>query len=128
MDNTQRMRASLERERKERQEREQAARGEKTSTLHRESDVAMESPDGPQRPTSRQPAATHIRAAVPEKKTDAPVRYGRSQRVHESTASGRGRREAARHTVTEPVGEFERRLLNAKKLGKAPMPSVEQIP
>ena len=128
MDNTRRMRASLERERKERQEREQAARGEKTSTLHRESDVAMESPDGPQRPTSRQPAATHTRAAVPGKKTDAPVRYGRSQRVHESAASGRGRKEVARHTVVEPVGEFERRLLNAKKLGKAPMPSVEQIP
>ena len=39
-----------------------------------------------------------------------------------------GGAESGREKEQPVMGEFERRLLNAKRLGKAPMPSVDKIP
>ena len=133
------MEARLERERRarEREEQEQASRGKghKTSTLHRDSDFTLESPDGrvSPLPLAARPLATRSAGETTGKsnKIDVSVRYA-PPRGNESAArptrngvGGRLEREKQSEVV---LGEFERRLLNAKRLGKAPMPSVEPIP
>jgi dual adaptor for phosphotyrosine/3-phosphotyrosine/3-phosphoinositide len=115
----------IERRARERQEREQG-KGKRISTLHRESDFTLEwrvSP--PPAPAPRRPPPPVQGAALPSSKTDVSVRYAPCPRTDGKNRGVRGEGERA----TEPaVGEFERRLLNAKRLGKAPMPSVDSIP
>ena len=113
-----------ERRARERRELEQAAggRGKKTSTLHRESDFTLECPDDRVSP-ARVPTT---RTAGETTRKDMAVRYGPS-RDNENPARLREVENGDRQRQSEPLGEFERRLLNAKRLGKAPMPNVEQI-
>lgn len=123
----------IERERRAREihEKEQgfAGRGKRTSTLHREADFTLESPGGrvsPILPTSRPPPLATRTAGEASSKTDMNVRY-----VYTKENAGRllrGETVQQKQTPEPIMGEFERRLLNAKKLGKAPMPSVEAIP
>ena len=129
----------MERRARERQEREQEAssgKGKRISTLHRDSDFTLECPDGRVSPPSAPTASRRLpllppprgsgRSAAPTK-TDVSVRYG--PRRNGETDRGAGKKGGARERETEPaLGEFERRLLNAKRLGKAPMLSVDQIP
>jgi dual adaptor for phosphotyrosine/3-phosphotyrosine/3-phosphoinositide len=132
------MEARLEKERKAREREEQkhvpGEKGQKTSTLHRDSDFTLESPDGrvSPLPMAARPLTTRSAGETTRKsKTDATVCYSPS-RGNESAArlTGNGvSRSVERGRQRELLlGEFERRLLNAKRLGKAPMPSVEDIP
>ena len=118
----------IERRARERQEREQG-KGKRVSTLHRDSDFTLESPDGrvspPPAPAPWRPPPPVRSAALRSSKTDVSVRYAPCPRSDGKDRRVRGEGERA----TEPaLGEFERRLLNAKRLGKAPMPSVDSIP
>ena len=114
----------LERERRDRERRErESGKDKRTSTLHRESDFTLECPDGRISPLPR-PFSTPVSCGESSRnKTDMAVRYGAS-RGNGDAARVRG---VARQTGPM-LGEFERRLLNAKRLGKAPMPSVDEIP
>ena len=118
----------IERRARERQEREQG-KGKRVSTLHRDSDFTLESPDRrvspPPAPAPWRPPPPVRSAALRSSKTDVSVRYAPCPRSDGKDRRVRGEGERA----TEPaLGEFERRLLNAKRLGKAPMPSVDSIP
>ena len=133
------MEARLDRERRarEREEEQQASRGkgQRTSTLHKDSDFTLESPDGRVSPlpvTAARPLTTRSAGETTGKhKADVSVRYAPS-RGNESAArparNGVGSRLEPEKQSEVLLGEFERRLLNAKRLGKAPMPSVESIP
>lgn len=119
----------LERRTRERQEREQA-KGNRVSTLHREADFTLECPDGrlspPPAPAPRRPPPPAA-AALRGSKTDVSIRYAPPQRASNGAATG-GRGAVTGGEMEPAMGEFERRLLNAKRLGKAPMPSVNDIP
>ena len=132
------MRLELERRARERQERE-LGKGKRVSTLHRESDFTLECPDGrvspPPAPAPRRPPPPAVPnsgggGALRTSKTDVAVRYAPSPTANGATAAGRGGGRGRGRRVTEPaaLGEFEQRLVNAKRLGKAPMPSVDCIP
>ena len=114
----------LKQEIRERQQREQSSE-KRISTIHRESEITLEPPDGrasspPAMSPTRQFCQTH---ADREVKTDMAVRYA-PPRANGAAPLLRGQREE----LTEHSNEFDRRLLNAKRLKKAPMPSVESIP
>ena len=126
--------SDLEQERRAR-EKQEASGGKKISTLHRDSDFTLECADGrvsppPSSSSPRPPPLSTARSAGQlssgsgrANRTDISVRYGPSRMngAPRANGGGQGGREAG-------LGEFERRLLNAKRLGKAPMPSVDQIP
>ena len=122
--------SDLEQERRAR-EKQEALGGKNISTLHRDSDFTLECADGRVSPSSSSsPRPPPARSAGQlssgsgrANRTDISVRYGPSRMngAPRANGGGQGGREAG-------LGEFERRLLNAKRLGKAPMPSVDQIP
>ena len=128
--------SDLEQERRAR-EKQEASGGKKISTLHRDSDFTLEcadrgrvSPPPSSSSSPRPPPLSTARSAGQlssgsgrASRTDISVRYGPSRMngAPRANGGGQGGREAG-------LGEFERRLLNAKRLGKAPMPSVDQIP
>ena len=116
---------------REKREKELACSGKagRTSTLHREADFTLESPaDGPPpatRPLSPRSPRRAGETVKKNAKTSVAVRYSSSRGNEGPTARVRGNGAPAER---QDLGEFERRLINAKKLGKAPMPSVDQIP
>lgn len=131
--------AGLERERRarERQEKEQmqtaAEKGKRISTLHREADFTLECPERRISPVEPPGQLTTSTAGKLMKKsgTDVSVCY-RPSRGNQNPASAMGGRNGGRSERQSQEllreSEFDRRLQNAKRLGKAPMPSVYRIP
>lgn len=133
--------AGLERERRarERQEKEQlqtpAERGKRISTLHREADFTIECPERRISPVEAPGQLTTSTSAKLMKKsnTDVSVCYrpSRGNQNPASASAGEGRNEGRGERQSQELvreSEFDRRLQNAKRLGKAPMPSVCRIP
>ena len=121
----------------DREEKEASSRAAKTATIHRESEMAVEYPDGRVSPPAVIPIRTSARAPGQGRgRREAHTSTGPSSMYSEQTGVNgsssvlcKGRRKGARQALTQnPSNEYDRRLMNAKSLNKSPIPCLSAIP
>ena len=120
----------------DREEKETSSRAAKTTTIHRESEMAVEYPDGRVSPPAVIPVRTSARAPGQGRgRREAHTSPGQSAVCSEQTGINgtssvlsKGRRKGGRQALTQkPSNEYDRRLMNAKSLNKSPMPCLSAI-